>query len=213
LRNRKTALSSTYTSTVAPDKIPSTATIEKKSSFLKLPAAVYEPAAATAVGLVTAYTVVASKNLINAIDKASISKFALAPLLGTAFVALAYKFEPNLGTGQGVIPSTQSTTLPNLRLRFMRWLCVVIGLGTGSGMAFTSPSAEMGMVFGRMISRFVDFISKDELSQETKNNLCLAGSAAGVAANFQTPLTGAFFALEVREHHSGMCCVFCISTL
>ncbi|HEY4397995.1 MAG TPA: chloride channel protein [Acidimicrobiia bacterium] len=69
----------------------------------------------------------------------------------------------------------------------------VATLGTGGALGFEGPSIYIGSSIGRSVqARFHRFFS-----QSDRRVLLVAGAAAGVAAIFKAPATGAVFALEV----------------
>lgn len=74
------------------------------------------------------------------------------------------------------------------------FLPIIIGAGTSLGIA--GPAAEIGMVVAYHIATLLGFSSADI---NTLAPLVIAGAGAGVAANFNTPLTGAMFAAEVSR--------------
>lgn len=66
-------------------------------------------------------------------------------------------------------------------------------LASGGAMGFEGPSIYLGAAVGSgMQRRFKDWFSREEAKV-----MMVAGAAAGVAAIFKTPFTGAIFALEV----------------
>ncbi len=74
-----------------------------------------------------------------------------------------------------------------------RMLAGVATLGSGGSLGFEGPSLYLGAVVGTAIqSRWSRLFSRDD-----SKVLMVAGAAAGVAAIFKAPATGAVFALEV----------------
>lgn len=75
----------------------------------------------------------------------------------------------------------------------MRWIGLVATLGSGCAMALTGPAAELGMTVGRIIGfRFLK-------SENSQRQLILAAAGAGMTANFDTPFTGIFYAMEINR--------------
>ncbi|MFO1538608.1 MAG: chloride channel protein [Actinomycetota bacterium] len=66
-------------------------------------------------------------------------------------------------------------------------------LGAGGAMGFEGPSIYLGAAIGSLVRRWFP----RSFSAEDQRTLLVAGAAAGVAAIFQAPATGAVFALEV----------------
>ncbi len=66
-----------------------------------------------------------------------------------------------------------------------------ISLGTGASLGPEGPSVEIGANFGMLLGQVL------QVSQERQRLLLGAGAAAGLAAGFNAPIAGVFFALEV----------------
>jgi CIC family chloride channel protein len=122
---------------------------------------------------------------------------ALLPALGLIASAMILHY-----AGGGASPATSDEYLrafhdPAYRLR-PRHLVARIGaavatLGTGGSLGLEGPSLYGGSAIGAMIQRRLPrpFRGADH------RTLLVAGAAAGVAAIFKAPATGAIFALEV----------------
>ena len=67
-------------------------------------------------------------------------------------------------------------------------------LGTGNSLGPEGPCVEIGASVARSVVEFTNFSSR-----RRKRQLLAAGAAAGVAAGFNAPLAGVFFALEVAS--------------
>ncbi len=122
---------------------------------------------------------------------------AVAPLCGLALAAAALRW-----FGRDASPSSADLYLQAfhdsrkpLRLREVpgRMLAAVATLGFGGAMGLEGPSLYLGASIGTLFhERF------RRLSRNTdRRALLVAGAAAGVAAIFKAPATGAVFALEV----------------
>lgn len=72
-----------------------------------------------------------------------------------------------------------------------RTAAAVITLGTGNALGPEGPSVELGVTLSRILCSIFP------TSQRRRRQLLAAGAAAGVAAGFNAPLTGVFFALEI----------------
>jgi chloride channel protein, CIC family len=122
---------------------------------------------------------------------------AVAPLIGLILAALALKFLAGSAT-----PSTSDEYIRNFHDRHRRLdprpvlgriVASVATLGLGGAMGYEGPSIYIGVAIGSGIQRrFSRFFSRDDAKL-----LLVAGAAAGVAAIFKAPATGAVFALEV----------------
>ncbi len=121
----------------------------------------------------------------------------LAPAVGLllAFAALRW-------LGGNATPSTSDEYLRayhdpdhplDVRSFPARLLASIATLGFGGAMGFEGPSIYIGASIGASLERwFGRFLTRDDLRL-----LLVAGAAAGVAAIFKAPATGAIFAIEV----------------
>ena len=121
---------------------------------------------------------------------------AISPAIGLVIASLCLKL------GGGASPATSDEYLrafhdPAYRLR-PRHLSARVGaaiatLGSGGALGLEGPSLYGGSAIGTMIQRRLPapFRGSDH------RTLLVAGAAAGVAAIFKAPATGAIFALEV----------------
>src|SRR4051812_33561308 len=119
------------------------------------------------------------------------------PAVGLAGAALA------LATlGRGATPSTSDEYIRNfhdrghpldLRPLWGRIVAGALTLGTGGALGYEGPSLYLGSAVGTAVQqRWGRWLSRDDTKV-----LMVAGAAAGVAAIFKAPATGAVFALEV----------------
>ncbi|KKD38425.1 chloride channel protein [Limnoraphis robusta] len=117
---------------------------------------------------------------------------ALIPVLGGLMIGVMRWLFPKI-LGQDF-----STLLTNARVQditplrpFVKMLAAAISLGTGASLGPESPSVEIGSHVGILYAQFF------QVSQERYRLLLGAGAAAGLAAGFNAPIAGVFFALEV----------------
>jgi CIC family chloride channel protein len=122
---------------------------------------------------------------------------ALAPAIGLVFAALSLKV-----LGGGASPATADEYLrafhdPAYRLRprhlGARVVAAISTLGMGGAMGLEGPSIYGGSTLGALIQRRLP----RSLRGSDHRTLLVAGAAAGVAAIFKAPATGAIVALEV----------------
>jgi CIC family chloride channel protein len=122
---------------------------------------------------------------------------ATAPALGLVTSALVLKF-----VGGGASPSTSDEYLRafhdheyRLRPRYLvaRVFAAIATLGAGGALGLEGPSLYGGASIGSLLQNKLPrpFRGSDH------RTLLVAGAAAGVAAIFKAPATGAIFALEV----------------
>ena len=90
-------------------------------------------------------------------------------------------------------PST--TAITNLRVRpaLARLVAAVATLGLGGALGYEGPSVYAGATIGERLERRLPRM----FATPGRQALLVAGAAAGVAAIFKAPATGAVFALEV----------------
>jgi CIC family chloride channel protein len=122
---------------------------------------------------------------------------AVLPGLGLLVALAARRF-----VGRGVSPATADEYLQafhdaghplGLRAFVARTLAGLATLGSGGPMGLEGPSLYAGAVFGSNLQRRLPRMFRNA----DRRMLLVAGAAAGVAAIFKAPATGAVFALEV----------------
>ena len=121
---------------------------------------------------------------------------AFAPAVGLIVAALWLRYP-----GRDVSPSTADEYLHafherrNLGVRDMlaRMVAAVATLGSGGAMGLEGPSIYLGATIGSALQRRW----RSLLVGADTNLLLVAGAAAGIAAIFKAPATGAIFAIEV----------------
>ncbi|MBV8560289.1 MAG: chloride channel protein, partial [Acidimicrobiia bacterium] len=122
---------------------------------------------------------------------------ATAPFLGLTLAGLALRFLARRAT-----PATSDEYIRNFHDRERRLderpvlgriVASVATLGFGGALGYEGPSIYIGAAIGSALQRRASrFFSRDDAKL-----LLVAGAAAGVAAIFKAPATGAVFALEV----------------
>ena len=158
---------------------------------------------ACAVGLVTGSGVVAFNDIIHTIrdfvwhgetvlsGRQLLAEFSeldlwprivIPPVLGGLFVGL-------LGAGVGGYQASTEKNHANLKPLF-RTIAAAITLGTGASLGPEGPSVEIGRSCAQTLGKLLK-----SWSRHTKS-LIAAGSGAGVAAGFNAPIAGVFFAVE-----------------
>ena len=121
---------------------------------------------------------------------------AFAPGAGLAIGGLWLR-----GPGRGVSPATADAYLDafhrhtplGLRALRDRLVAAVATLGTGGALGLEGPSIYLGATLGSVMQRRFGRL----LRGADPNLLLVAGAAAGIAAIFKAPATGAVFAIEV----------------
>ena len=122
---------------------------------------------------------------------------AVAPFIGLTVAALALRW-----IGPSSSPATADEYLhafhdPGyqlpLRALVARMIAGVATLGSGAPMGLEGPSLYLGATLGDALQQRFPRL----FSAQNRRLLLVAGAAAGVAAIFKAPATGAVFALEV----------------
>jgi chloride channel protein, CIC family len=158
--------------------------------------------AAAAVGFATGLAVAGFDRLtVNVVFDRGVAHLplgllAFAPGIGLAVAALWLR-----GPGRGVSPSTADEYIQSfhdgrpLRLRDLanRIVAAIATLGSGGALGLEGPSIYLGSTFGSVVQRRF----RAQLHAADRNLLLVAGAAAGIAAIFKAPATGAIFAIEV----------------
>lgn len=117
---------------------------------------------------------------------------ALIPLLGGLAIGLLRwwikDFGPGLATLIEVVQGSREVLLLN---PVTKMVTASISLGSGASLGPEGPSVEIGAYFSLLLGQVL------RVSQERRKLLLSAGAAAGLAAGFNAPIAGVFFALEV----------------
>lgn len=117
---------------------------------------------------------------------------ALIPLLGGVLVGLLrwrmQDFGPGLAKLMEVVQGSRDVLLLN---PVTKMVAASISLGSGASLGPEGPSVEIGAYFSLLLGQAL------KVSQERRRLLLSAGAAAGLAAGFNAPIAGVFFALEV----------------
>ena len=161
--------------------------------------------AAAIVGAVTGLAVAGFERLTvdlvfdRGVAKLPIWLVAFAPAGGLAVATLSLRTP-----GAGISASTADEYLDAfhegkpLRLRDLghRLVAAIATLGTGGALGLEGPSIYLGATLGAATQRRFRRL----LVGADRNLLVVAGAAAGIAAIFKAPATGAVFALEAPYH-------------
>jgi H+/Cl- antiporter ClcA/CBS domain-containing protein len=117
---------------------------------------------------------------------------ALVPIVGGIIVGMMRwywrDFGPNMSS---TIAATQSGKKIAPWRGIVKMVAAAISLGTGASLGPEGPSVEIGANVGMFLGQSL------RASQERQLLLLGAGAAAGIAAGFNAPIAGVFFALEL----------------
>ncbi len=126
-----------------------------------------------------------------------LGRFAIVLTLALAGLVVGWVMERFVGeeryhNAAGII---EAVALAGGRLRYSQFpfkaLASAISLGAGAAVGPEDPSVQIGSNIGSM------FGQKLRLSEERVRLLVAAGAASAIAAAFEAPIAGVFFALEV----------------
>ncbi|HDP97860.1 MAG TPA: CBS domain-containing protein, partial [bacterium] len=119
----------------------------------------------------------------------------LLPLLGGAIVGPIIYFFAREAKGHGVPEVMQAMALKNGQIRprvaIVKSISSAITISTGGSVGQEGPIIQVGSAVGSSIGQWL------KVSPERLKILVGCGAAAGIAATFNAPIAGAFFALEV----------------
>lgn len=152
--------------------------------------------AGAVIGLVTGAVVLSAKLGTSWINRRLTVPKPFATLLAASvLLALLSSVDPQVT--KPTIPAITEASLQDkidLRRGVLRLVGAIVTIGSGFSMGIAGPAAEMGMVVAKTIAAVFGITNVQSLAQ-----CVLAGAGAGVAANFNAPLTGAVFSWEVSR--------------
>ncbi|MBW4565122.1 MAG: chloride channel protein [Mojavia pulchra JT2-VF2] len=132
------------------------------------------------------------ENLMGAIGVWGAWTLACVPTLGGLIVGLMRWRTQDFGPGlSSLIAASQGKEIKQPLRPVTKMLAASVSLGSGASLGPEGPSVEIGANFGMLLSLVL------QVSQEQQRLLLGAGAAAGLAAGFNAPIAGVFFALEV----------------
>ncbi|MFQ4140930.1 chloride channel protein [Chlorogloeopsis sp. ULAP02] len=132
------------------------------------------------------------ENLMGAIGSWGAWTLACIPILGGLIVGLMRWRSQDFGPGlSSLIAASQKGEIKRQLRPVTKMIAAAVSLGSGSSLGPEGPSVEIGASFGMLLSVVL------QVSRERQRLLLGAGAAAGLAAGFNAPIAGVFFALEV----------------
>lgn len=171
------------------------------------PESVVLSAAAVLVGLTGGAGVWLFKRLIELVHWAAFEEavawlarfggwtIVLAPLVGGLLVGLVGRWFIGEERHHGVAGIMEAVALAGGRLRYRRLpakaVVSALSIGSGASVGPEDPSVQIGSNLGSMFGQLL------RLSDDRVRALVAAGAAGGVAAAFNAPIAGVFFALEI----------------
>lgn len=120
---------------------------------------------------------------------------ALLPMIGGLLVGLLRKYFVKEERHHGVAGIMEAVALAGGRLRYKRTplkaLVSALSIGSGASVGPEDPSVQIGANMGSFVAR------KLHISEERARTFVAMGAASGIAAAFNAPIAGVFFAVEL----------------
>ncbi len=120
---------------------------------------------------------------------------AILPVIGGIAVSLIVRYLVGYERLQGTVGVMESVALAGGRLRYQRapakTLAAALSIGAGASVGPEDPSVQIGANLGSMFGQWL------RMSDDRMRTLVAAGAASGIAAAFNAPIAGVFFALEI----------------
>lgn len=153
----------------------------------------------TGIGIVTFHYLIELvhqlmlEDLLGVISVWGVWTLACIPTLGGLIVGLMRGVNQDFGPGlSSLIAAAQGGAARHWSPRpVTKLVAASVSLGSGASLGPEGPSVEIGANFGMLLGQVL------QMSQERQRLLLGAGAAAGLAAGFNAPIAGVFFALEV----------------
>lgn len=121
--------------------------------------------------------------------------FILVPAVGGLIVGLFAHFLIGKERYPGIAGIMEAVALSGGRLHYKimpaKTIASAISIGSGASVGPADPSVQIGANLGSMFGQLL------RLSDDRTRSLVAAGAAGGIAAGFNAPIAGMFFALEI----------------
>ncbi len=147
-------------------------------------------------------TIKESDGILSALSQLPVWWIILVPVLGGAVVGPIIYFFAREAKGHGVPEVMQAIALKNgvirPRVAIVKSLASAITISTGGSVGQEGPIIQVGSAVGSTIGQWLN------VTPERLKILVGCGAAAGIAATFNAPIAGAFFALEVIIGNFGL---------
>jgi CIC family chloride channel protein len=145
--------------------------------------------------LIDLFTLAARQGLGGALGQFGGWTLFLVPAVGGLVVGLLMYFFVGEERHHGVAGVMEAVALAGGRLRYQRApvkvVAAALSIGSGASVGPEDPSVQIGANLGSMLGQVL------HLSDDGVRSLVAAGAAAGIAAAFNAPIAGVFFALEL----------------
>ena len=154
---------------------------------------------AVLIGVCTGLVIVCFHAAIELVDFAvhdtntAVAFRVLWPALGAALAALIVHASPTSG-GSGIVQTKSALYVSDGHIPFAavpgKFAACVLSIGTGTPLGPEDPALLMGAGIASRLGRLFG------LTRQTMRLIAPTGAAAGIAAAFNTPITGVLFVLE-----------------
>ena len=131
-------------------------------------------------------------DLMEVLSQGGTWTLACIPTLGGIVVGLMRWRWSNFGSDiKSLLTDDQGIKHVSLQQPITKIIAASVSLGTGASLGPEGPSVEVGGSIGMLLGQVL------QVSRERQKLLLGAGAAAGLAAGFNAPIAGVFFALEL----------------
>jgi CIC family chloride channel protein len=134
-------------------------------------------------------------NLYGVLSPLGVWMVALVPMIGGVVVGLINQYLLGEEKMHGTAGIMQSVALAGGRLRYqnapLKAAAAVISIGAGASVGPEDPSVQIGANIGSMLAQIF------HMPDDRIRTLVAAGAASAIAAAFNAPIAGVFFALEI----------------
>jgi CIC family chloride channel protein len=119
----------------------------------------------------------------------------IIPAIGGLLVGLLVYYFAREAKGHGVPEVMEAVALKGGRIRprvaVVKSLASALSIGSGGSVGREGPIVQIGSALGSTLGQLL------RLSEDRIRNLVACGAAGGIAATFNAPIAGVFFALEI----------------
>jgi CIC family chloride channel protein len=134
-------------------------------------------------------------NLYGVLSPVGIWMVALIPVIGGVIVGVINQYSLGKEKVHGTAGIMQSVALAGGRLHYqnipLKSAAAAISIGAGASVGPEDPSVQIGANIGSMLAQLL------HMSDDRIRTLVAAGAASAIAAAFNAPIAGVFFALEI----------------
>ena len=134
-------------------------------------------------------------DLYGSVSQWGVWLIVLVPILGGLVVGLINQYILGEEKVHGTAGIMESVALAGGRLHYqntpLKSAAAVVSIGTGASVGPEDPSVQIGASLGSLLGQLL------HVSDDRVRTLVAAGAASAIAAAFNAPIAGVFFALEI----------------